>query len=117
MGYFWRLGAKVKIELPSGRELNFQGSRTSKIDIFSILLLRPSWERPRILLFPIFGRFWAHFGTHLGVLGGSFSNLYFHHFLERAFKAFFVKIGSKMAGGPLYNMYPPSPSRALPHHL
>ena len=88
-GHFLGLAAKVKIELPSKRELNFQGSGPPQIDIFSILFLCPSWERLRILLFPNFGRFWARFGVHLGLLGRSFSNLFFIIFLGYPFKADF----------------------------
>ena len=86
---FLGLAAKVKIELPFRRELNFQGSGPPQIDIFSILFLCPSWERLRILLFPNFGRFWARFGVHLGLLGRSFSNLFFIIFLGYPFKADF----------------------------
>ena len=66
------MGVKVKIELPCKRELNFQGLGPSKIDAFSILFLYLFWERLPRLFLAEFGRFWAHFGIHVGALGRFF---------------------------------------------
>ena len=113
-GHFLGLAAKVKIELPSRRELNFQGSGPPQIDLFSTLFLNPSWERRRILFFAIFGRFWARFGVHLGLLGRSFSNLFFIIFRDTLLKPLLGKNDAKKGRGPTYKIFPFSPSRALP---
>ena len=114
-GHFLGLAAKVKIELPSRRELNFQGSGPPQIDIFSLLFLCPSWERLRILLFPNFGRFWACFGVHLGLLGCSFSNLFFIIFWDTLLKPIFChKILQKGRGAFLLQIPYPSPLELSP---
>ena len=43
LGAFWGTGEKVKIELPSRRELNLQGPGHSKIDTFSVHFLGWLW--------------------------------------------------------------------------
>ena len=55
-------GEKVKIELSSTRELNFQGPGTSKIVTFSAPFLRGAPRAHRIYLFMDFVDFGAIFG-------------------------------------------------------
>ena len=100
----------LKIELSLTRELNFQGSRTPQIDTFSVLFLRPSWERLRSLFFHIFCRFWTHFGPHLGSWGDPFRTYSLIIFWDALLMPFFVKNGSKMAGGPTCKQSPSLPS-------
>ena len=57
LGYFLGVGVRMKIELPSRRELNFQGPGTTKINTFSVLFLYLLWEHLLRLFFDDFCRF------------------------------------------------------------
>ena len=59
---FWGTGTKVKIELSSKRELNFQGPGTPKIGKFSGPFLKGAPGAHRIYLFMDFVDFGVIFG-------------------------------------------------------
>ena len=68
---FWGTGPKVKIELSSARELNFEGPDPSKIDVFSGPILRGVPGPHRIYLFMDFVDFGLVFDAPWTPIGAS----------------------------------------------